>query len=90
MSDVAFPRFRAPDLDVMEQFLRTFGLHPSARTDDALFEEAYAEMAANIAAGRLGRPEEVGDACAYLCSAQAGFISGQSLHVDGGSYAGVF
>jgi 3-oxoacyl-[acyl-carrier protein] reductase len=53
-------------------------------------EEAYAEMAATIAAGRLGKPEEVGDACAFLCSAQAGYISGQSLHVDGGSYAGVY
>jgi len=52
-------------------------------------QEAYAEIAATIAAGRLGRPEEVGDACAYLCSAQAGFISGQNLHLDGGSYAGV-
>lgn len=53
-------------------------------------EEAYAEMAATIAAGRLGRPDEVGDACAYLCSAQAGYISGQNLHLDGASYPGVF
>jgi len=53
-------------------------------------EEAYAEIAATIAAGRLGRPEEVGDACAFLCSAQAGFISGQSLQLDGGSYVGVW
>jgi 3-oxoacyl-[acyl-carrier protein] reductase len=53
-------------------------------------EEAYAEIAATIAAGRLGRPEEVGDACAFLCSAQAGYISGQNLHLDGGSYAGLF
>jgi len=52
-------------------------------------EEAYADIAATIAAGRLGRPEEVGDACAYLCSAQAGFISGQNLHLDGGSYDGI-
>jgi len=52
-------------------------------------EEAYADIAASIAAGRLGRPEEVGDACAFLCSAQAGFISGQNLHLDGGSYEGV-
>jgi 3-oxoacyl-[acyl-carrier protein] reductase len=52
-------------------------------------EEAYAEMAATIAAGRLGRPEEVGDACAYLCSAQAGYVSGQNLHLDGGSYPGL-
>ena len=53
-------------------------------------EEAYAEIAATIAAGRLGRPDEVGDACAFLCSAQAGFISGQNLHLDGGSYQGLF
>jgi 3-oxoacyl-[acyl-carrier protein] reductase len=53
-------------------------------------EEAYAEIAATIAAGRLGRPEEVGDACAFLCSAQAGYISGQNLHLDGGSYQGLF
>jgi len=52
-------------------------------------EEAYAEIAQSIAAGRLGRPEEVGDACAYLCSVQAGFISGVNLHLDGGSYEGL-
>ena len=52
-------------------------------------EEAYDAMKASIAAGRLGRPEEVGDACAFLCSAQAGFISGQNLQLDGGSYAGL-
>ncbi|MFZ9483175.1 MAG: SDR family oxidoreductase, partial [Ilumatobacteraceae bacterium] len=32
-------------------------------------DEAYAAMAKTIAAGRLGRPEEFGDACAFLCSA---------------------
>jgi len=53
-------------------------------------EEAYEAMKASIAAGRLGRPEEVGDACAFLCSAQAGFISGQNLQLDGGSFAGLF
>jgi len=52
-------------------------------------EQAYDEMRASIAAGRLGRPEELGDACAFLCSAQAGFISGQNLQLDGGSYAGL-
>jgi 3-oxoacyl-[acyl-carrier protein] reductase len=51
--------------------------------------QAYEEMKAGIAAGRLGRPEELGDACAFLCSAQAGFISGQNLQLDGGSYAGL-
>ncbi|MEG9861039.1 MAG: SDR family oxidoreductase [Parvularculales bacterium] len=53
------------------------------------YEEAWAEMEASIAAGRLGQPEELGDACAFLCSEQAGFISGQNLQLDGGSYSGL-
>lgn len=52
-------------------------------------EEAYQRIAATIAAKRLGRPEEVGDACAFLCSAQAGYISGQNLQLDGGTYGGL-
>jgi len=52
-------------------------------------DEAYEHMVSTIAAKRLGRPEEFGDACAYLCSAQAGFISGQNLQIDGGSYEGL-
>ncbi|MGA1451891.1 MAG: SDR family oxidoreductase [Ilumatobacteraceae bacterium] len=54
------------------------------------YEEARAEQVASIRAGRLGRPEEFGDAFAYLCSAQAGYLSGQNLQLDGGSYEGVF
>jgi len=53
------------------------------------FEEARAEIAGTIAAKRFGDPAEFGDACAYLCSAQAGFISGQQLQLDGGSYEGL-
>jgi 3-oxoacyl-[acyl-carrier protein] reductase len=39
-------------------------------------------------AKRFGTPQEFGDACAYLCSAQAGFITGQNLLLDGGAYPG--
>ena len=53
------------------------------------YEEARAEIARSIAARRFGRPVELGDACAFLCSAQAGFISGQQLQMDGGSYRGL-
>lgn len=52
-------------------------------------EQAYEHMKSTIAAGRLGQPNEFGDACAFLCSAQAGFISGQNIQLDGGSYAGL-
>ena len=52
-------------------------------------EEARQAIADTINAKRFGQPTEFGDACAYLCSAQAGFISGQNLQMDGGSYAGL-
>ncbi len=52
-------------------------------------DAAYQQIADTIAAGRLGLPEEFADACAFLCSAQAGFISGQNLQLDGGSYSGL-
>ena len=51
--------------------------------------EAIAEIQESIAAKRMGTPAEFGDACAFLCSAQAGFISGQNLQLDGGSYNGL-
>ena len=54
------------------------------------YEEARADQIASIKAGRLGLPHEFGDAFAFLCSAQAGYISGQNLQLDGGSYEGVF
>lgn len=52
-------------------------------------EEAYDHMSRSIAARRLGRPAEFGATCAFLCSAHAGYISGQNLQLDGGSYAGL-
>lgn len=57
--------------------------------EDVDHAEARARTVSAIAAKRLGRPEEFGDACAYLCSAQAGYISGQNLQLDGGSYEGL-
>lgn len=53
------------------------------------YEEARAQQVASIPAGRLGLPTEFGDACAFLCSAQAGYITGQNLQLDGGAYAGL-
>jgi len=51
--------------------------------------EARRRIAQTIAAKRLGRPEEFGAACAFLCSSHAGYISGQNLQLDGGSYDGL-
>lgn len=55
-----------------------------------LFDEIWADRVRANPAGRYGDPAELGAACAYLCSAQAGFITGQSLLVDGGGYPGTF
>jgi len=54
------------------------------------YEQARAEQVASINAGRLGRPDEFGDAFAFVCSAQAGYMSGQAIQLDGGSYVGIF
>ncbi|WP_343583976.1 SDR family oxidoreductase [Herbaspirillum sp.] len=53
-------------------------------------DEVLAERSKQNPAGRFGDPAEFGDACAYLCSAQAGFITGQNLLMDGGAYPGTF
>lgn len=42
-----------------------------------------------IPAGRFGTPEEFGATCAFLCSAHAGFITGQNILLDGGQYRGL-
>jgi 3-oxoacyl-[acyl-carrier protein] reductase len=52
------------------------------------YEVRLAEVRAHNPSGRIGDPAEFGDACAYLCSAQAGFITGQNLLLDGGAYPG--
>ncbi len=61
-----------------------------AETAGITYEEARQEMVDSIAAKRMGRPEEFGAMCAFLCSAYAGYISGQNIQVDGGSYRGAF
>jgi 3-oxoacyl-[acyl-carrier protein] reductase len=53
-------------------------------------EEAKQERMSIVPAKRIGDPAEFGAACAFLCSAQAGYITGQSLLIDGGAYPGTF
>ena len=53
---------------------------------DIDYAEARRRQVESIAAGRLGAPGEFGATCAFLSSVHAGFISGQNIHLDGGSY----
>ncbi|CUH50638.1 SDR family oxidoreductase [Shimia sp. R11_0] len=50
-------------------------------------EEAQAQRAATIPAGRYGTADEFGATCAFLCSHHAGFIVGQNVLLDGGAFA---
>ncbi|MFT4101523.1 MAG: SDR family oxidoreductase [Burkholderiaceae bacterium] len=61
-----------------------------ARAGGVSVEQVEAQRRASIPAGRFGNETEFGQACAYLCSAQAGFITGQNLLIDGGAYPGTF
>jgi 3-oxoacyl-[acyl-carrier protein] reductase len=58
----------------------------SGKSPDALF----AERMKTIPAGRPGHPDEFGEFCAFVCSAQAGYLTGQNLLIDGGAYPGTF
>ncbi len=49
-------------------------------------DDLIRERALTTPAGRVGDPAEFGDACAFLCSANAGFIVGQNLLMDGGTF----
>lgn len=63
--------------------------HRQAKREGYSYEDARTAIAASLAANRFGRPEEFGKTCAFLCSAHAGFISGQNVQLDGGSYKGL-
>jgi 3-oxoacyl-[acyl-carrier protein] reductase len=54
------------------------------------FDELWQARAEANPAGRYGKPEELGDYCAFLCSQNAGYITGQNLVIDGGSYPGTY
>jgi 3-oxoacyl-[acyl-carrier protein] reductase len=53
-------------------------------------EEAAKARMATVPARRFGQPDEFGVACAFLCSAHAGYITGQNLLIDGGVFNGAF
>ena len=54
------------------------------------FEELWRARGEANPARRYGRPAELGAYCAFLCSEHAGFITGQNLLIDGGSYPGTY
>lgn len=59
-----------------------------AKASGKTAEQVRHEQENEIPAGRFGTIQEFGAACAFLCSAQAGFITGQNLLLDGGAFPG--
>ncbi len=53
-------------------------------------EDMAKQRAQSNPAGRFGDPTEFGELCAFICSAQAGYITGQNLLIDGGGFPGTF
>jgi 3-oxoacyl-[acyl-carrier protein] reductase len=51
---------------------------------DALNEQQRERILQNLPAGRLGRPDEIASAVVYLASAEAAYVTGQTLHINGG------
>ena len=61
-----------------------------AKTMGQPFEQFFEARKNTIPAGRFGDPAEFGELCAYLCSAQASYITAQNFLIDGGTYPGTY
>lgn len=62
----------------------------AAQKQGKTVDEVRAAQIAQIPAKRFGTPQEFGQICAFLCSVQAGYITGQNVLADGGAYPGSF
>ncbi len=65
-------------------------IEANAKKQGVSVDQAVAARAASVPAKRFGTPDEFGAACAFLCSAHAGYVTGQNLLIDGGAFPGAF
>ena len=65
-------------------------LHGHAERSNTTYEAIVEDRKRNCPAGRFAAPSECGDLVTFLCSAQAGFMTGQNIVNDGGVYQGIF
>lgn len=65
-------------------------LQALARTTQRTVEQATEDIRSANPSKRFGHPDEFGATCAFLCSAQAGYITAQNILIDGGAYPGTF
>jgi 3-oxoacyl-[acyl-carrier protein] reductase len=60
-------------------------LFARAKSSGITPDEQFKRFSETIPVRRMGQPNEIGDLCAYLCSSQAGYLTGQTIVVDGGA-----
>jgi 3-oxoacyl-[acyl-carrier protein] reductase len=60
-----------------------------SRKEGITVDQHFERVQAAIPLRRIGRPEEIGDVIAFLCSERAGYLTGASLQVDGGCIQGI-
>jgi 3-oxoacyl-[acyl-carrier protein] reductase len=65
-------------------------LSAAAQANGTDVEQISEQRRRNVPAQRFGQPDEFGAYCAFICSAHSGFLTGQNLLLDGGSYPGTF
>lgn len=65
-------------------------LEGNAKRQNITFEQSRTNRMNGVPAKRFGSREEFGATCAFLCSAQAGYITGQNILIDGGVYPAAF
>jgi 3-oxoacyl-[acyl-carrier protein] reductase len=65
-------------------------LEGNAKRQNISFEQSRTNRIASVPAKRFGSTEEFGATCAFLCSAQAGYITGQNILIDGGVFPSAF
>jgi 3-oxoacyl-[acyl-carrier protein] reductase len=65
-------------------------IESTAKKKAISYEAAFAERMGPVPAKRVASPDELGATCAFLCSAKAGYITGQNILIDGGAFAGAF
>ena len=77
-----------PGLFDTDRIAATLGA--AAKNTGKTLDEVRAARIAQFPNKRLGTPQEFGAYCAFLCSLHAGYINGQNLLMDGGSFPGTF
>jgi 3-oxoacyl-[acyl-carrier protein] reductase len=73
------------DTDRLQQ-----GFRAMAAKEGVALDQLRERRMAGVPARRFGQPDEFGAWCAFLCSQQASFLTGQNLLIDGGAFPGTF